>query len=36
VGLWAGHGGFTPGSTITVQMMQRFAKRFVVSAGVEL
>jgi anaerobic selenocysteine-containing dehydrogenase len=24
-GLWAGHGGFTPGSTVTVQMMQRFA-----------
>jgi anaerobic selenocysteine-containing dehydrogenase len=25
VGLWAGHGGFTPGSAVTVQMMQRFA-----------
>jgi anaerobic selenocysteine-containing dehydrogenase len=25
VGLWAGHGGFTPGSAITVQMMQRFS-----------
>src|SRR5499427_8664116 len=25
VGLWAGHGSFTPGSAVTVQMMQRFA-----------
>jgi anaerobic selenocysteine-containing dehydrogenase len=25
VGLWAGHGGFTTGSALTVQMMQRFA-----------
>jgi anaerobic selenocysteine-containing dehydrogenase len=25
VGLWAGHGGFTTGSAITVQMMQRFS-----------
>ncbi|HTG74735.1 MAG TPA: molybdopterin-dependent oxidoreductase [Terriglobia bacterium] len=25
VGLWAGHGGFTPGSAVTVQMMQRFS-----------
>ena len=25
VGLWAGHGGFTPGSTVTVQLMQRFS-----------
>src|SRR6516164_9860670 len=25
VGLWAGHGGFTPGSAVTVQMMLRFA-----------
>jgi anaerobic selenocysteine-containing dehydrogenase len=25
VGLWAGHGGFTPGGAVTVQMMQRFA-----------
>src|SRR5262249_19816926 len=25
VGLWAGHGGFTPGSAVTVQMMNRFA-----------
>jgi anaerobic selenocysteine-containing dehydrogenase len=25
VGLWAGHGGFTPGSALTVQMMYRFA-----------
>src|SRR4051812_28838124 len=25
VGLWAGHGGFTSGSAITVQMMHRFA-----------
>src|SRR5262244_1969169 len=24
VGLWAGHGGFTPGSAVTVQMMQPF------------
>ena len=28
VGLWAGHGGFTPGSTITVQMMRRFANMY--------
>jgi hypothetical protein len=28
VGLWAGHGGFTPGSTVTVQMMQRFANMY--------
>jgi anaerobic selenocysteine-containing dehydrogenase len=25
VGLWAGHGGFTPGSAVTVQMMNRFS-----------
>jgi anaerobic selenocysteine-containing dehydrogenase len=25
VGLWAGHGGFTSGSTVTVQLMQRFS-----------
>ncbi len=25
VGLWAGHGGFTSGSAVTVQMMHRFA-----------
>jgi len=25
VGLWAGHGGFTPGSAVTVRMMQRFS-----------
>jgi len=25
VGLWAGHGGFTAGSAMTVQLMQRFA-----------
>jgi anaerobic selenocysteine-containing dehydrogenase len=25
VGLWAGHGGFTPGSAVTVQMMYRFS-----------
>lgn len=25
VGLWAGHGGFTVGSAVTVQLMQRFA-----------
>jgi anaerobic selenocysteine-containing dehydrogenase len=25
VGLWAGHGGFTSGSAVTVQMMYRFA-----------
>jgi len=25
VGLWAGHWGFTPGSTVTVQLMQRFS-----------
>ena len=25
LGLWAGHGGFTPGSAVTVQMMLRFA-----------
>jgi anaerobic selenocysteine-containing dehydrogenase len=25
VGLWAGHGGFTPGGAVTVQMMQRFS-----------
>jgi anaerobic selenocysteine-containing dehydrogenase len=28
VGLWAGHGGFTPGSAVTVQMMQRFANMY--------
>jgi len=28
VGLWAGHGGFTPGSALTVQMMQRFANMY--------
>jgi hypothetical protein len=31
VGLWAGHGGFTPGGTITVQMMQRFANMYTCS-----
>ena len=25
VGLWAGHGGFTPGGAVTVQMMNRFS-----------
>jgi anaerobic selenocysteine-containing dehydrogenase len=25
VGVWAGHGGFTTGSAVTVQMMQRFS-----------
>ncbi len=25
VGLWAGHGGFTPGGAVTTQMMHRFA-----------
>ena len=25
VGLWAGHGGFTPGSAVAVQMMSRFS-----------
>ena len=25
VGLWAGHGGFTPGSAVTVQMMNHFS-----------
>src|SRR5262245_21305766 len=28
VGLWAGHGGFTAGSTKTVQLMQRFANMY--------
>ena len=28
VGLWAGHGGFTSGSAVTVQMMHRFAHLF--------
>jgi anaerobic selenocysteine-containing dehydrogenase len=28
VGLWAGHGGFTSGSAVTMQMMQRFAKLY--------
>ncbi|HLZ02785.1 MAG TPA: molybdopterin-dependent oxidoreductase [Bradyrhizobium sp.] len=28
VGLWAGHGGFTTGSAITVQLMQRFANMY--------
>jgi anaerobic selenocysteine-containing dehydrogenase len=28
VGLWAGHGGFTPGSTVTVQMMHRFSNLY--------
>jgi anaerobic selenocysteine-containing dehydrogenase len=28
VGLWAGHGGFTPGSAVTFQMMQRFANLY--------
>jgi anaerobic selenocysteine-containing dehydrogenase len=28
VGLWAGHGGFTPGGAVTVQMMQRFANMY--------
>jgi anaerobic selenocysteine-containing dehydrogenase len=28
VGLWAGHGGFTAGSAVTVQMMQRFANMY--------
>jgi anaerobic selenocysteine-containing dehydrogenase len=28
VGLWAGHGGFTAGSAITVQLMQRFANMY--------
>jgi len=28
VGLWADHGGFTPGSALTVQMMQRFANMY--------
>jgi anaerobic selenocysteine-containing dehydrogenase len=28
VGLWAGHGGFTPGSAVTVQMMQRFSNMY--------
>jgi hypothetical protein len=26
VGRWAGHGSFTPGSAVTVAIMQRFAK----------
>lgn len=25
MGLWAGQGGFTPGSAVTVQMMNRFS-----------
>jgi len=25
VGLWAGHGGFTPGGAVTVQMMKNFS-----------
>jgi hypothetical protein len=28
VGLWAGHGGFTSGSAVTVQMMYRFANNY--------
>ena len=28
VGLWAGHGGFTTGSTLTIQLMQRFANMY--------
>jgi anaerobic selenocysteine-containing dehydrogenase len=28
VGLWAGHGGFTPGGAVTVQMMQRFSNMY--------
>jgi anaerobic selenocysteine-containing dehydrogenase len=28
VGLWAGHGGFTPGSAVTVQLMQRFSNTY--------
>src|SRR5215475_5273526 len=28
VGLWAGHGGFTAGSAMTVQLMQRFANMY--------
>lgn len=28
VGLWAGHGGFTAGSALTVQLMQRFANMY--------
>jgi anaerobic selenocysteine-containing dehydrogenase len=28
VGLWAGHGGFTTGSAVTVQLMQRFANMY--------
>ncbi|APG12695.1 anaerobic selenocysteine-containing dehydrogenase [Bradyrhizobium elkanii] len=28
VGLWAGHGGFTVGSAVTVQLMQRFAHMY--------
>jgi anaerobic selenocysteine-containing dehydrogenase len=28
VGLWAGHGGFTSGSAVTVQMMYRFANMY--------
>src|SRR5215831_12833489 len=28
VGLWAGHGAFTAGSTMTVQLMQRFANMY--------
>src|SRR5262245_46890528 len=28
VGLWAGHGGFTPGSAVTVQMMNRFSNLY--------
>lgn len=28
VGLWAGHGGFTAGSAMTVQLMERFANMY--------
>src|SRR5262245_61481472 len=28
VGLWAGHGGFTPGGAVTVQMMNRFSNMY--------
>ena len=28
VGLWAGYVGFTPGSAVTIQMMQRFSNMY--------
>ena len=34
VGLWAGHGGFTPGSTLTIQLMERFALQTCMAARI--